>query len=125
MLVYPVVVALHRCDITWYVTNGDPNQERNSLSDPVTSPQKNKNLLPLTILIKSSELPYLKRHRSGYSLLDALSLLNSPNAHFLSTNIQCCGSRMFIPNPRSKFFHPGSRIQIFYIPDPHKRIYAF
>jgi hypothetical protein len=24
---------------------------------------------------------------------------------------QCCGSGMFIPDPGSEFFHPGSRIQ--------------
>ncbi len=39
-----------------------------------------------------------------------------------NTKIQCCGSRMFIPDPGSKFFpsripdsnffHPGSRIRI-------------
>ncbi len=25
---------------------------------------------------------------------------------------QCCGSRIFIPDPGAKFFHPGSRIRI-------------
>jgi hypothetical protein len=40
----------------------------------------------------------------------------------LSTYIihQCCGSGMFIPDPT--FFHPGSRILTFSIPDPHQRI---
>jgi hypothetical protein len=36
----------------------------------------------------------------------------------LSRNQQCCGSGMFIPNPGSEFFYPGSRIRIFSIPDP-------
>ncbi len=31
---------------------------------------------------------------------------------------QCCGTGMFIPDPRSDFFHPGSRVDK--IPDPHK-----
>jgi|688.fasta_scaffold2392201_1 hypothetical protein len=29
--------------------------------------------------------------------------------HFMLN--QCCGSDMFIPDPGSEFFHPGSRIQ--------------
>ncbi len=33
---------------------------------------------------------------------------------------QFCGSGMFIPDPN--FFHPGSRIRIFFIPDPGFRI---
>jgi hypothetical protein len=33
---------------------------------------------------------------------------------------QCCGSGMFIPDPN--FFHPGSRIRMFSIPDPGSRI---
>jgi hypothetical protein len=33
---------------------------------------------------------------------------------------QCCGSGMFIPDP--KFFHPGSEFFPFRIPDPHQRI---
>ncbi len=36
---------------------------------------------------------------------------------------QCWGSGMFIPDPRSDFFHAGSRIRVFSIPDPHQRIY--
>ncbi len=40
---------------------------------------------------------------------------------------QCCGSGMFILNPRSRildptFFHPGSRIRPVSIPDPGSRI---
>jgi hypothetical protein len=27
------------------------------------------------------------------------------------TFYQCCGSRMFIPDPGSEFFHPGSRVK--------------
>jgi hypothetical protein len=34
--------------------------------------------------------------------------------------IQCCGSEMFIPD--SNVFHPGSRIRIFSIQDPHQII---
>ncbi len=30
---------------------------------------------------------------------------------------QCCGSGMFIPDPGSEFFDPGSRVKK--IPDPH------
>jgi hypothetical protein len=36
---------------------------------------------------------------------------------------QCCGSGKFIPDPVSEFF--PSRIRIFSIPDPHKRIKVF
>ncbi len=37
-----------------------------------------------------------------------------------SSNDQCCGSGMFLPDPESEFFHPGSgsRIHIKKIPDP-------
>ncbi len=35
----------------------------------------------------------------------------------------CCRSGMFIPDPRSEFFHPGSRVKR--IPDPHQRISVF
>jgi hypothetical protein len=37
--------------------------------------------------------------------------------------MQCCGSRMFIPDPN--FFHPGSRVKKILgspDPDPHQRI---
>ncbi len=45
------------------------------------------------------------------------------------TKKQCCGSGIFIPDPRSGFFHPGSRIQgqkdsgswVKKIPDPASR----
>jgi hypothetical protein len=36
--------------------------------------------------------------------------------HFFKYAKKCCGLGMFIPDP--KFFHPGSRIRIFFIPDP-------
>ncbi len=32
------------------------------------------------------------------------------------TKKQCCGSRMFIPDLESEFFHTGSRIRIFFHP---------
>jgi hypothetical protein len=32
---------------------------------------------------------------------------------------------MFIPDPGSEFFHPGSRVKRFRIPDPHQRILVF
>jgi hypothetical protein len=35
---------------------------------------------------------------------------------------QCCGSGMFMPDPGSEFFHPGSRVKK--IPDPHRRLYS-
>jgi hypothetical protein len=38
---------------------------------------------------------------------------------YFSASFQCCGAGMFIPDPN--FFHPGTRIQIFSIPDPHQR----
>ncbi len=39
------------------------------------------------------------------------------------SSIRCCGSGMFITDHGSDFFfHPGSRIQFFSIPDPHKRL---
>ncbi len=43
--------------------------------------------------------------------------------HFKLAFYQCCGSGMFIPDPGSDFFHPGSdffssRIRLFSIPDP-------
>jgi hypothetical protein len=31
--------------------------------------------------------------------------------------------RLFIPDPESEFFHPGSRVKE--IPDPHQRIEVF
>jgi len=55
------------------------------------------------------------------------------NFHYFGQ--QCCGSRMFILDPGSasflsriphpNCFHPGSRIQIVSIPDPHQRIKVF
>jgi hypothetical protein len=36
------------------------------------------------------------------------------------SSLQCCGFGMFIPDPT--FFHPGSRIRLFSIPDPRFRI---
>ncbi len=35
---------------------------------------------------------------------------------------QCYGSGMFVPDPGSEFFHPGSRIKMMPDPDPHIRI---
>ncbi len=45
------------------------------------------------------------------------SLLGGPTA---KVKAQCCGSGMFIPDPGSDFFHPGSgsRIRTVSIPDP-------
>jgi hypothetical protein len=37
----------------------------------------------------------------------------------------CCGSGMIILDPRSEFFHPGSRVKRFRISDPQRRIYVF
>jgi hypothetical protein len=41
------------------------------------------------------------------------------------TSEQCCGSGMFIPDPESEFFHPGSRVGKIPGPDPHQRIKVF
>ncbi len=37
---------------------------------------------------------------------------------FYPYHMQCCGSGMFFRIPDPTFFHPGSQIQIFSIPDP-------
>ncbi len=43
---------------------------------------------------------------------------------------QCCGSEMFIPDPGSEFFHPGSRVKNIpesgsWFSDPHQRTKVF
>jgi hypothetical protein len=35
---------------------------------------------------------------------------------------RCCRSGMFILDPESEFFHPGSRVKKISDPDPYKRI---
>jgi hypothetical protein len=45
------------------------------------------------------------RHRGVFYVVIAERIKNKNSLK------QCCGSGMFIPDPGSKFFHPGSRIQ--------------
>jgi hypothetical protein len=40
-----------------------------------------------------------------------IGVLDVPTAHINICGYQCCRSRMFIPDPKSEFCHPGSWIQ--------------
>jgi hypothetical protein len=59
-----------------------------------------------------SRLPHA-RQRTEYhrGIAKQRMYLLFPHLLFWESILQCCGSRMFIPDPN--FFHPGSRIRIF------------
>ncbi len=70
--------------------------------------------------VKARTVPKSSLKRCGEDLTEANKKVFQVLVflYYVYTHGQCCGSGMFIPDPGSDFFHPGSRTQTVSIPDP-------
>ncbi len=79
---------------------------------------REKLLTPSAGCQQDDALPQQEASTFHVGTLVALDLNREKQDLLYTIGDQFCGTRMFIPDPRSDFFHPGSRVDK--IPDPHK-----